>query len=114
MLSGSQGEGCVLRILGCRAVFSGSQGAELCSQDLAVRAVLSVSRGTGLCSQDLGVQGCALRISGCRAVLSGSQGEVFLSGSRGAGLVGLGPSGAPVFVSSQAPCFLGVWADGSS
>ena len=47
MLSGSQGEGCVLRILGCRAVFSGSQGAELCSQDLRVRSSC----------QDLGVQG---------------------------------------------------------
>ena len=77
MLSGSQGEGCVLRILGCRAVLSGSQGAEPCSQDLRV-------------------QSCAPRISGCRAVLSGSWGEgcavsvsgyrAVLSGSRGAGL----------------------------
>ena len=62
VLSGSQGEGCALRISGCRAVLSGSRGAGLCCQDLGVRAVLSGAQGTGL--------------------------------------VGLGPSGTPVFISS--------------
>ena len=77
-------QGCAVRISGYRAVLSGSQGEGL----------LSGSQGEGL--------------------LSGSQGEGFLSGSRGARLVGLGPSGTPVFVSSQAPRFPCVWADGSS